>query len=125
MPIETGLGDAHPSSLTLMSCPLQPLRLHPRDTHVHLEHPLVAALRLRSLAHHIIVILYDFLFVEVYCSIIRSNKSLIVALVDLLGKIGVLTRSIKDTLKVLFDLALYSLNFIALVKLGIVPPLFT
>ncbi|CAL9776031.1 unnamed protein product [Musa acuminata subsp. burmannicoides] len=38
--------------------------------------------------------------------------------------LNVLTRSIKDALKALFDLALYPLNCIALVELGTISPLF-
>ncbi|CAL9173789.1 unnamed protein product, partial [Musa hybrid cultivar] len=68
--------------------------------------------------------LYNLLFIEVYRSIIGSKKPLIAALVDLLDTLGVPTRSIKDALKILFGLVLYSLNRTALVELGTMPPLF-
>lgn len=59
-----------------------------------------------------------------YRSIIRSKKSLIVTLVDLLGIPNASTRFIKDAFESLFSLALYSLNRTALIELGIMLPLF-
>ncbi|XP_065049846.1 uncharacterized protein LOC135679792 [Musa acuminata AAA Group] len=53
-----------------------------------------------------------------------SKKSLIVTLVDLLGIPNASTRFIKDAFESLFSLALYSLNRIALIELGIMLPLF-
>ncbi|CAL9183117.1 unnamed protein product [Musa hybrid cultivar] len=67
---------------------------------------------------------YSFLSIEVYRSIIGSKKPLIVALVDLLSAPDASTRSIKDALKALFGLDLYSLNRTTLVELGVVLPLF-
>ncbi|CAL9194927.1 unnamed protein product [Musa hybrid cultivar] len=54
-----------------------------------------------------------------------SNKPLIATLVDLLDALDMSFTSIKDMLKLLFSLILYSLNNTALVELGIMPPLFT
>ena len=61
--------------------------------------------------------LYSFLSVEDYHSIIGSKKPLIVALIDLLSAPNTSTRSIKDALKALFSLDLYSLNRTTLVEL--------
>lgn len=71
-----------------------------------------------------IITFYSLLYVKVYRSIIRSKKSLIVTLVDLLSIPNVSTRFIKDAREALFSLALYSLNRTALIELGIMLPLF-
>ncbi|CAL9054299.1 unnamed protein product, partial [Musa banksii] len=52
------------------------------------------------------------------------KEALIVALVDLLSAPNASTRSIKDALKALFGLDLYSLNRTTLVELGVMLPLF-
>ncbi|URD88001.1 U-box domain-containing protein [Musa troglodytarum] len=87
---------------------------------------LVVALRLLSSAttQHIIVTLYSRLFVKAYCSIIKSKKPLIVALVDRLGTPSALTKFINDVLKAFFNLTLYLVNRTTLIKLSIVLPLF-
>ncbi|CAL9052938.1 unnamed protein product, partial [Musa banksii] len=68
--------------------------------------------------------LYSLLSNKAYRSIIKSKETLIATFVDLLGASDVLTRSIKDILKVDFRLIIYPLNCTALIELGIVPPLF-
>lgn len=82
---------------------------------------LATTLHLLSLiiVQYTIVILYSLLFVETYHSIIKSNKPLIIALMDLLGACFMSIRFIKDVLKTLFALALYSLNRTTLVKLSV------
>ncbi|THU67366.1 hypothetical protein C4D60_Mb05t23900 [Musa balbisiana] len=77
-----------------------------------------------AIAQHITTIFYSFLSIEMYYSIIWSKKPLITTLVDILDVFGALTKSIKDILRVFFNLALYLLNPIAHVKLGTVSPLF-
>ncbi|RWW00108.1 hypothetical protein GW17_00036945 [Ensete ventricosum] len=88
---------------------------------------LIVALHLLSplVIQHITAALYNLLSIKMYRSIIAPKKPLIVVLVDLPNTPGMLTRSIKDALKALFGLAIYPLNYIAIVELGIVSPLFT
>ncbi|CAL9077553.1 unnamed protein product, partial [Musa acuminata var. zebrina] len=81
---------------------------------------LVIAFRLLSP----IATLYSLLSNKTYCSIIKSKETLIATFVNLLGASNVLTRSIKDILKVDFGLIIYPLNRTTLIELGIVPPLF-
>ncbi|URE08381.1 U-box domain-containing protein [Musa troglodytarum] len=101
------------SSLSSTSQSLLVMRIyHPK----HSQHPLPPLPYCRNSC--------SLLLVEVYCSIIGSKKPFIVALMDLLNALGLSTRSIKNALKALFGLNLYSLNCTILVELGTVLPLF-
>ncbi|RWW30078.1 hypothetical protein GW17_00005366 [Ensete ventricosum] len=83
---------------------------------------LTVALHLLSpiAAEHAATTLYGLLFLKAYYSIIKSKKPLVTTLADLLDTPNVPTKSIKDMLK-----ALYPLNHMDLVELGIMLPLFT
>ncbi|KAM7268720.1 hypothetical protein ACFE04_010886 [Oxalis oulophora] len=70
--------------------------------------------------------LYSLLIVEEsYRSIIGSKRDIIYSLIEIVRNPNSQTRSIKDSLKALFGIALYPLNRTTMIELGAVPQLFS
>lgn len=69
--------------------------------------------------------LYSLLVVDDYRPIIGAKRDILYALISILKNPNSPARSIKDSLKALFGIALYPLNRAALIGLGAVPPLFS
>ncbi|KAJ7949358.1 RING-type E3 ubiquitin transferase [Quillaja saponaria] len=69
--------------------------------------------------------LHSLLMVDEYRPIIGSKRDIVYSLVDIIKKPNSHPRSIKDSLKALFGIALYPLNRNTMIQLGAIPPLFT
>ncbi|KAI4332967.1 hypothetical protein L6164_017831 [Bauhinia variegata] len=69
--------------------------------------------------------LHSLLVVDEYRPIIGSKRDIVYALVDIIKSHKSPPRSIKDSLKALFGIALYPLNRSTMINLGAIPPLFS
>ncbi|XP_065867971.1 U-box domain-containing protein 4 [Euphorbia lathyris] len=69
--------------------------------------------------------LHSLLIVDSYRSIIGSKRDIVYSLIEIIKTPNSPPRSVKDSLKALFGIALYPLNRSTLVDLGAVPALFS
>ncbi|WCJ39130.1 ARM repeat superfamily protein [Euphorbia peplus] len=69
--------------------------------------------------------LHSLLIVDSYRSIIGSKRDIVYSLIEIIKTSNSPPRSVKDSLKALFGIALYPLNRATMVDLGVVPALFS